>query len=79
MSNIGIVNPSKLSIRTVVRAFEMLPLYKSAFQMEATADRPDGTINPHTTIIYYMGTFACAVPGRICVYVLVSLLQATVL
>lgn len=57
----------------------MLPLYKSAFQMEATADRPDGTINPHTTIIYYMGTFACAVPGRICVYVLVSQLQATVL
>lgn len=50
----------------------MLPLYKSAFQMEATANRQDGTTNPHTTFIYYMGTSACAVPGGLCIDVLVS-------
>lgn len=44
-----------------------------------TANRQDGTAKPHTTFIYYMGTFAYAVPGVLCTDVLVSPLQATVL
>lgn len=47
--NTVIVSSSELSVRMVVRAFQVLALSKSAFKMETTqaASAQDGTRKPH--------------------------------